>query len=156
MNSRVNSFDQSVVVSKQFGGIVSKFSNHQVSSGKRNLTHYANPLKCFSVVWQTNWITWLPLNCLLQIAAILRRRKKDYYLKRLLPEILWSSSFLTANGGLYIVFFCILRSVGPTDALSVTQLRWNLKDLMQGCQNPNRMYLWVSAHVCRWNWKSNG
>lgn len=51
----------------------------------------------------------------LQIAAVLRRRKKDYYLKRLLPEILWSTSFLTANGGLYIVFFCILRLVGPTN-----------------------------------------
>lgn len=51
-------------------------------------------------------------NChILQIAAVLRRRKKDYYLKRLIPEILWSTSFLTANGGLYIVFFCILRSV---------------------------------------------
>lgn len=47
----------------------------------------------------------------LQIAAVLRRRKKDYYIKRLLPEILRSSSFLTANGGLYIVFFCILRLV---------------------------------------------
>ncbi|MBN3304016.1 TM135 protein, partial [Amia calva] len=43
------------------------------------------------------------------IAAILRRRKKDYYLKKLLPEILQSTSFLTANGGLYIAFFCILR-----------------------------------------------
>lgn len=48
---------------------------------------------------------------LLQIAAVLRKRKKDYYLKRLIPEILWSTSFLTANGGLYIVFFCILRLV---------------------------------------------
>ncbi|KAI3373661.1 hypothetical protein L3Q82_022272, partial [Scortum barcoo] len=45
------------------------------------------------------------------IAAILRRRKKDYYLKRLLPEILWSTSFLTANGGLYIIFFCVLRKL---------------------------------------------
>uniref|UniRef100_A0A3Q2Z6W3 Transmembrane protein 135 n=1 Tax=Hippocampus comes TaxID=109280 RepID=A0A3Q2Z6W3_HIPCM len=45
------------------------------------------------------------------IAAILRRRKKDYYLKRLLPEILQSTSFLTANGGLYIFFFCILRKL---------------------------------------------
>ncbi|XP_076607383.1 transmembrane protein 135 [Chaetodon auriga] len=45
------------------------------------------------------------------IAAVLRRRKKDYYLKRLLPEILWSTSFLTANGGLYIFFFCILRKM---------------------------------------------
>ncbi|XP_016118581.1 transmembrane protein 135-like, partial [Sinocyclocheilus grahami] len=43
------------------------------------------------------------------IAAILRRRKKDYYKKRLLPEILQSTSFLTANGGLYIAFYCILR-----------------------------------------------
>ncbi|KAK2879655.1 transmembrane protein 135 [Channa argus] len=43
------------------------------------------------------------------IAAVLRRKKKEYYIKRLLPEILWSTSFLTANGGLYIVFFCILR-----------------------------------------------
>ncbi|KAA0703967.1 Transmembrane protein 135 [Triplophysa tibetana] len=43
------------------------------------------------------------------IAAILRRRKKDYYKKRLVPEILQSTSFLTANGGLYIAFFCILR-----------------------------------------------
>ncbi|KPP76379.1 transmembrane protein 135-like, partial [Scleropages formosus] len=46
-----------------------------------------------------------------QIAAILRKRKKDYYLKRLLPEILQSTSFLTANGGLYIAFFCILRRI---------------------------------------------
>uniref|UniRef100_A0A672PHK2 Transmembrane protein 135 n=1 Tax=Sinocyclocheilus grahami TaxID=75366 RepID=A0A672PHK2_SINGR len=45
------------------------------------------------------------------IAAILRRRKKDYYKKRLLPEILQSTSFLTANGGLYIAFFCILRKL---------------------------------------------
>ncbi|KAM6911345.1 transmembrane protein 135 isoform 2-T3 [Lycodopsis pacificus] len=45
------------------------------------------------------------------IAAVLRRRKKDYYLKRLLPEILWSTSFLTANGSLYIVFFCLLRKL---------------------------------------------
>ncbi|KAM9332078.1 transmembrane protein 135 [Pholidichthys leucotaenia] len=45
------------------------------------------------------------------IAAILRRKKKDYYLKRLIPEIFWSTSFLTANGGLYIVFFCILRKL---------------------------------------------
>ncbi|XP_077596026.1 transmembrane protein 135 [Stigmatopora nigra] len=45
------------------------------------------------------------------VAAILRRRKKDYYLKRLLPEILQSTSFLTANGGLYIFFFCILRKL---------------------------------------------
>ncbi|XP_028278150.1 transmembrane protein 135 [Parambassis ranga] len=44
-------------------------------------------------------------------AAVLRRKKKDYYLKRLLPEIFWSTSFLTANGGLYIVFFCILRKL---------------------------------------------
>uniref|UniRef100_A0AAX7SYL4 Transmembrane protein 135 n=1 Tax=Astatotilapia calliptera TaxID=8154 RepID=A0AAX7SYL4_ASTCA len=43
------------------------------------------------------------------IAAVLRRRKKDYYLKRLIPEIFWSTSFLTTNGGLFIVFFCILR-----------------------------------------------
>ncbi|XP_076024850.1 transmembrane protein 135 [Genypterus blacodes] len=45
------------------------------------------------------------------IAAVLRRRKKDYYLKKLLPEILRSTSFLTANGGLYMVFFCILRKL---------------------------------------------
>uniref|UniRef100_A0A8B9HRS6 Transmembrane protein 135 n=1 Tax=Astyanax mexicanus TaxID=7994 RepID=A0A8B9HRS6_ASTMX len=45
------------------------------------------------------------------IAAILRRRKKDYYKKRLIPEILQSTSFLTANGGLYIAFFCILRKL---------------------------------------------
>uniref|UniRef100_A0A8C4RP61 Transmembrane protein 135 n=1 Tax=Erpetoichthys calabaricus TaxID=27687 RepID=A0A8C4RP61_ERPCA len=43
------------------------------------------------------------------IAAILRRRNKEYYLYKLLPEILQSSSFLTTNGGLYIAFFCILR-----------------------------------------------
>uniref|UniRef100_A0A3P9KMM6 Transmembrane protein 135 n=1 Tax=Oryzias latipes TaxID=8090 RepID=A0A3P9KMM6_ORYLA len=45
------------------------------------------------------------------IAAILRRRKKDYYVKRLLPEILWSTSFLTANGGLFLIFFCIFRKL---------------------------------------------
>ncbi|KAM5224867.1 transmembrane protein 135 isoform 3-T3 [Hipposideros larvatus] len=43
------------------------------------------------------------------IAAILRKRKLDYYLYKLLPEILQSASFLTANGALYMAFFCILR-----------------------------------------------
>ncbi|XP_038675099.1 transmembrane protein 135 isoform X4 [Scyliorhinus canicula] len=45
------------------------------------------------------------------IAAILRRRKLDYYFHKLLPEILQSTSFLTANGGFYIMFFCILRKL---------------------------------------------
>ncbi|XP_042313720.1 transmembrane protein 135 [Sceloporus undulatus] len=45
------------------------------------------------------------------IAAILRKRKLDYYLHKLLPEILQSTSFLTANGSLYIAFFCILRKI---------------------------------------------
>ncbi|XP_030217538.1 transmembrane protein 135 isoform X1 [Gadus morhua] len=45
------------------------------------------------------------------IAAILRKRNKDYYKKRLVPEILLSTTFLGANGGLYIVFFCILRKL---------------------------------------------
>ncbi|KAG8550467.1 hypothetical protein GDO81_025266 [Engystomops pustulosus] len=45
------------------------------------------------------------------VAAILRRRKLDYYLYRLLPEFLRSTSFLTANGSLYIAFFCILRRI---------------------------------------------
>uniref|UniRef100_A0A2I3MUJ5 Transmembrane protein 135 n=3 Tax=Cercopithecinae TaxID=9528 RepID=A0A2I3MUJ5_PAPAN len=45
------------------------------------------------------------------IAAILRKRKLDYYLHKLLPEILQSASFLTANGALYMAFFCILRKL---------------------------------------------
>ncbi|KAM5224866.1 transmembrane protein 135 isoform 2-T2 [Hipposideros larvatus] len=45
------------------------------------------------------------------IAAILRKRKLDYYLYKLLPEILQSASFLTANGALYMAFFCILRRI---------------------------------------------
>ncbi|XP_045674146.1 transmembrane protein 135 isoform X2 [Phyllostomus hastatus] len=45
------------------------------------------------------------------IAAILRKRKIDYYLHKLLPEILQSASFLTANGALYMAFFCILRRI---------------------------------------------
>uniref|UniRef100_A0A286XZJ8 Transmembrane protein 135 n=1 Tax=Cavia porcellus TaxID=10141 RepID=A0A286XZJ8_CAVPO len=45
------------------------------------------------------------------IAAILRKRKIDYYLYKLLPEILQSASFLTANGAFYITFFCLLRKI---------------------------------------------
>uniref|UniRef100_A0A8C3TJJ9 Transmembrane protein 135 n=1 Tax=Catharus ustulatus TaxID=91951 RepID=A0A8C3TJJ9_CATUS len=45
------------------------------------------------------------------VAAILRKRKLDYYLYKLLPEILQSTSFLTANGTLYIACFCILRKI---------------------------------------------
>nr|XP_033804383.1 transmembrane protein 135 isoform X2 [Geotrypetes seraphini] len=45
------------------------------------------------------------------IAAILRRRKFEYYVHKLLPEILQSTSFLATNGSLYIVFFCILRKI---------------------------------------------
>lgn len=69
-----------------------------------------------------------------QIAAVLRRRKKDYYLKRLIPEILWSTTFLTANGGLYIVFFCILRLVGPVD-----EIMWSLDQLT--CQTGSMQQL---------------
>nr|XP_031537296.1 transmembrane protein 135 isoform X1 [Vicugna pacos] len=45
------------------------------------------------------------------IAAILRKRKLDYYLHKLLPEILQSAAFLTANGALFMAFFCILRKI---------------------------------------------
>ncbi|XP_031316368.1 transmembrane protein 135 isoform X2 [Camelus dromedarius] len=45
------------------------------------------------------------------IAAILRKRKLDYYLHKLLPEILQSATFLTANGALFMAFFCILRKI---------------------------------------------
>uniref|UniRef100_A0A4X2KEQ3 Transmembrane protein 135 n=1 Tax=Vombatus ursinus TaxID=29139 RepID=A0A4X2KEQ3_VOMUR len=45
------------------------------------------------------------------IAAILRKRKLEYYLHKLLPEIIQSASFLTANGALYMAFFCILRRI---------------------------------------------
>ncbi|XP_030056017.1 transmembrane protein 135 [Microcaecilia unicolor] len=45
------------------------------------------------------------------IAAILRRRKFEYYVHKLLPEILQSTSFLAANGSLYIACFCILRKI---------------------------------------------
>ncbi|XP_073937635.1 transmembrane protein 135 isoform X3 [Castor canadensis] len=63
-------------------------------------------------------ITWAALEESLKIyaplyliAAILRKRKLDYYLYKLLPEILQSASFLTANGALYIVWFCTLRKI---------------------------------------------
>ncbi|NP_001085541.1 transmembrane protein 135 [Xenopus laevis] len=45
------------------------------------------------------------------VAAILRRKNLDYYVHKLLPELLQSTSFLTANGSLYIAFFCILRKL---------------------------------------------
>lgn len=73
---------------------------------KAAINDFAGELKCVSVAVVSAVV--------LQIAAVLRRRKKDYYLKRLLPEIFWSCSFLTANGGLYIAFFCILRYFYPT------------------------------------------
>ncbi|XP_048216889.1 transmembrane protein 135 isoform X2 [Perognathus longimembris pacificus] len=63
-------------------------------------------------------ITWAALEESLKIyaplyliAAILRKRKLDYYLYRLLPEILQSASFLTANGSLYISLFCFFRKI---------------------------------------------
>ncbi|KAM5180261.1 transmembrane protein 135 [Mantella aurantiaca] len=45
------------------------------------------------------------------VAALLRRRKLDYYMYRLLPELTRSTLFLSANGSLYIAFFCILRKI---------------------------------------------
>lgn len=72
---------------------------------KSALNRIAREIKCVSAAVVSPVV--------LQIAAVLRRRKKDYYLKRLLPEIFWSCSFLTANGGLYIAFFCILRYFRP-------------------------------------------
>uniref|UniRef100_A0A8C5M062 Transmembrane protein 135 n=1 Tax=Leptobrachium leishanense TaxID=445787 RepID=A0A8C5M062_9ANUR len=45
------------------------------------------------------------------IASILKRRNYDYYVHKFLPELLRSTSFLTANGSLYIAFFCILRQI---------------------------------------------
>ncbi|KAL4830248.1 hypothetical protein H8958_017300 [Nasalis larvatus] len=67
------------------------------------------------------------------IAAILRKRKLDYYLHKLLPEILQSASFLTANGALYMAFFCILRKCfvcglerSCSDGFCFVELLWNL------------------------------
>lgn len=79
-------------------------------------------------------------HCALQIAAVLRRRKKDYYLKRLIPEIFWSTSFLTTNGGLFIVFFCILRSVNPCLEYLNTNLALSCTVIMFINENESEMY----------------
>ncbi|XP_046374301.2 transmembrane protein 135-like isoform X1 [Haliotis rufescens] len=45
------------------------------------------------------------------LAAILRKKGKSYYLKKLLPETLQSSFFLTVNGTLFLSFFCLWRKI---------------------------------------------
>ncbi|XP_067675924.1 transmembrane protein 135-like [Haliotis asinina] len=45
------------------------------------------------------------------LAAILRRRGKSYFLKKLLPETLQSSIFLTVNGTLFLTFLCLWRKI---------------------------------------------
>ncbi|XP_046374302.2 transmembrane protein 135-like isoform X2 [Haliotis rufescens] len=45
------------------------------------------------------------------LAAILRKKGKSYYLKKLLPETLQSSFFLTVNGTLFLSFFCLWRKL---------------------------------------------
>lgn len=106
-----------IFVSLEFllsGTTVSKIITF-ISVGQLFKTQYLKfSMTYFYDVWTRMPTLWPRLNCVMQIAAILRRRKKDYYLKRLLPEILRSTSFLTANGGLYIVFFCILRLADQT------------------------------------------
>ncbi|XP_068832724.1 transmembrane protein 135 isoform X2 [Capricornis sumatraensis] len=84
------------------------------------------PHNCYEIghTWQPScWLSFLHITRgaleeslriyapLYLIAAILRKRKLDYYLHKLLPEILQSASFLTANGALFMAFFCILRKL---------------------------------------------
>uniref|UniRef100_F1N3X4 Transmembrane protein 135 n=1 Tax=Bos taurus TaxID=9913 RepID=F1N3X4_BOVIN len=84
------------------------------------------PHNCYEIghTWQPScWLSFLHITRgaleeslkiyapLYLIAAILRKRKLDYYLHKLLPEILQSASFLTANGALFMAFFCILRKI---------------------------------------------
>ncbi|ESO99145.1 hypothetical protein LOTGIDRAFT_142073 [Lottia gigantea] len=45
------------------------------------------------------------------VAALVKKRGKDYYLKKFLPETLRSSLFLAANGGLFVASFCFWRKV---------------------------------------------
>ncbi|XP_046583292.1 transmembrane protein 135-like [Haliotis rubra] len=45
------------------------------------------------------------------LAAILRKRGKSYFVKRLLPETLQSSIFLSVNGTLFLTFFCLWRKL---------------------------------------------
>ncbi|XP_055890095.1 transmembrane protein 135-like isoform X4 [Biomphalaria glabrata] len=43
------------------------------------------------------------------IAALLRRKDSNYYRKKLIPETLRSTIFLTINGTLFIIMFCAWR-----------------------------------------------
>ncbi|KAK2143274.1 hypothetical protein LSH36_858g00055 [Paralvinella palmiformis] len=47
------------------------------------------------------------------LAAIIRRKKKSYYLKKLIPETIRSSVFLSTNGCLFIGAFCLWRKIFP-------------------------------------------
>ncbi|XP_059140762.1 transmembrane protein 135-like isoform X3 [Physella acuta] len=43
------------------------------------------------------------------VAGLFKRRGLDYYIKKLIPETLRSSIFLTINGTLFITMFCVWR-----------------------------------------------
>ncbi|CAL1534635.1 unnamed protein product [Lymnaea stagnalis] len=45
------------------------------------------------------------------LAGILRRRGPSYYVKKVIPETLRSSVFLTINGTLFITMFCVWRTM---------------------------------------------
>ncbi|CAH1798581.1 unnamed protein product [Owenia fusiformis] len=55
------------------------------------------------------------------LTALFKRRKKEYYLKRLLPEILQSTAFLGTNAFLFMWAFCAWRRlIGHFNFLTVT------------------------------------
>ncbi|KAK6171259.1 hypothetical protein SNE40_019486 [Patella caerulea] len=45
------------------------------------------------------------------IAAIIKKKGKDYYLKKFIPETLRSSIFLTINGFMFVASFCLWRKI---------------------------------------------
>ncbi|XP_059140760.1 transmembrane protein 135-like isoform X2 [Physella acuta] len=45
------------------------------------------------------------------VAGLFKRRGLDYYIKKLIPETLRSSIFLTINGTLFITMFCVWRTM---------------------------------------------
>jgi len=43
--------------------------------------------------------------------ALLTRKKKEYFIKKLYKEILQSTAFLSSNAFFYLLFFCLVRKV---------------------------------------------
>ena len=104
-----------------------------------------------TVDWRECWVSnkW-PL--LLQVSDVLRRRPLREVVLQTLPHIARSSFFLAVNGGGFVTFICLVRSVGATSIRLSDE--WDLGRVGEG--EGKGGYIGVERKDWVYRWRGRG